>query len=1102
MKPSRLPRDEPDRALHGVAVYNPDLLSRDELKRYFVGRLPLLERMLADLRRERPGAIPQHRLILGQRGMGKTSLLRRLAIAIEEDPELSATWLPLTFPEEQYNIAGLTDLWLNCLDALGDALERAGRLEQADELDAQIESLSHTGADTAALLQALLERARRLDRRLLLLLDNADLILGRLRDEDWALREALQSHPELLVFAASAGAIEASYRYDAAFYDFFRIDELKGFTEEELRVTLIRLSELGNTPAVAELVERDPARIRTLHTLTGGNPRTAVLLYGVLAQGPSGDVRTDLEGLLDRVTPLYKARFEELSELGQRLVDALALHWDPASARMLADRLGWEVNLISAQLKRLQDQGVVEKTAPFRGKRTLFQLAERFFNIWYLMRASRRVRRRLTWLVRFLRIFYTSDELRSRARHQLGLAGHSGRGGQRQAEYSLALAQCIDETPLRSALETHGLRGLVDDGETSRRLSELLDLGGEDAGLANRAERLQILAEARERISAALNEAKLDLDREGILLRVLGSPFLSLARKRAIGNHAATLPTQRWLEAERVLAHDYAGLEKRLGIDPFGLYRAIAEGDMEDSKDTEGAAAAVERLDNPDILAMAWLSRGKTGPKQAEHALQALTASRIDTAEAWHFRGYQLHEYLARYEEAVLAYQRAIEIDPNFASPWNDLGNLFQRHLARYKDAEQAYRNAIGIDPNFAWPWNGLGNLLKNHLARYDEAERAYRRAIDIDPAYAGPWNGLGNLLQENLARYGEAEQAYRRAIDIDSDSAMPWNNLGILLKEHLARYKEAEQAYRRAIDIDPNYATPWSNLGILLQDVLRLYIEAEQAYRHAIEIDSGDAHPWNNLGILLSEHLGRYKEAEQAFHRAIDLDPDYVDPWNNLGKLLTQYLARYEDAELAYRRAIEIAPSDAHLWFALGYLLHQHLDRYDEAEQAFRRAVEIDPDADAGYNGLAWLLYQQGHDENEAQALAERALALAPERLDYVHTLACILVRLGDWLAAATLIRRLINEGGESYLEAIWDDMLVLFQETVQEGKAAETRDLLDAGEAGERWRPLREALAAAAAGSADYLRQVAPEVAGPAREIYRRLVAEPAGSASSKDS
>jgi hypothetical protein len=69
------------------------------------------------------------------------------------------------------------------------------------------------------------------------------------------------------------------------------------------------------------------------------------------------------------------------------------------------------VNLVSAQLKRLEDAGVVEKAPWFGEKKAAFQIAERFFNIWYLMRASRRVRQKLLWLVKFLEAWFDREKL-------------------------------------------------------------------------------------------------------------------------------------------------------------------------------------------------------------------------------------------------------------------------------------------------------------------------------------------------------------------------------------------------------------------------------------------------------------------------------------------------------------------------------------------------------------------------------------------------------------------------------------------------------------------------------------------------------------------
>lgn len=388
-------------------LYNPRLWQANEVRAYYVARPGLLSRIVDDLKREDASNRPQHRLIVGLRGMGKSTLLRRLAVAIEDDPQLNADWLPLSFPEEQYNVATLGDFWLNCLDALSDLLESRGQTAESENLDREVEKLDRKDGEGA--LNALLRNSAKMRRRLVLLVDNIDLVFARIKDEDWKLREVLQAHPEILIVGASAKALEASYNYQAAFYDFFKIDELKGLSEAEMRETIVNLARLNQAEHIIRRIDADPARLKVLHTLTGGNPRTAVLLYGVLLKGIDGDVRSDLEGLLDEVTPLYKARFEELPAQSQQMLDKLALHWHPASAAVLAEQLGWKVNLVSAQLDRLIGAGIVERVKAPKSKRLNFQIGERFFNIWYLMRASRRLRRGLISLVVCLQELYRNE---------------------------------------------------------------------------------------------------------------------------------------------------------------------------------------------------------------------------------------------------------------------------------------------------------------------------------------------------------------------------------------------------------------------------------------------------------------------------------------------------------------------------------------------------------------------------------------------------------------------------------------------------------------------------------------------------------------------
>jgi tetratricopeptide (TPR) repeat protein len=939
-------------SLHGVAVYNPDLLSKTELISYFVARRPLLDRLLGDLRRE---ATPQHRLIIGQRGMGKTTLLRRLRYGIEDDPELSRRWLPLTFPEEQYDVVRLSDLYLNCIDALGDTLEEMGRHAEAEALDGAVEALPDRAEPERArqALEILLGAARRLDRGLVLLIDNIELVFERLKEHQWTLRELLSVEQRLLLVGASASMLEATYVYKEPFYDFFLVHELKGLNEGEMRDVLRNLAQLGKTPAVERVLDEDPARIRTLHVLSGGNPRTLVLLYGVLAQGTEGDVRSDLERLLDQCTPLYKARFEALPAQMQQIVDAMAIHWDPISAGELAAQVRLEAKAVSSQLNRLADQGLIEKVEYHPAGKLGYQVAERFFNIWYLMRASRRVRRRLVWLVEFLKLFYGREHLAPHARRHLRAeTGADANSRVRHAEYSLALAEAVEERPLRRALESTAMRVLTVDRELREKLSQIIDLEGIDAELKPLVDKHRAAAELQEVVAAAeVRWEGWDPKRFGELLG--GVVLLSPAQKLQIARSLANWDQFQIEQFEKICSEEMKGWGKVISaFDREKLRHALLSGFMSELEDVDGAETAAVVLDAPGLPAI---------------ALSRLLESRVD---------------IQRIESLRTALGGCFS-----CGPWYTYGNLLQDHLGRFEEAEKAYRRAIELGPAFAYPWNGLGNLLKNHLGRFEEAEGAYRKAIELDPGAAYPWNNLGNLLKDYLGQLEEAEEAYRKAIELDPALAFSWNNLGNLLKGYPGRLEEAEEAYRRAIELDPTFAFYWDNLGNLLQ----------------------------------------------------------------------HHLARLEEAEEAYRKAIELEPTYAYFW-----------------------------------SSLAWLRYTRGKVDEETESAACKAVELDPTDLDSAHTLATILAYRDNWPEAEPLARRFLIEGSPEFHQTTWPDLLLFFREAARTGHAPDAVRMLDDLGFGERWRPLREALAAISAGTRAYLRRIAPEVRQPAEQLLLDLGAE----------
>jgi tetratricopeptide (TPR) repeat protein len=923
----------PEGGFAAISKYNPHLWSADQLRAIFVARQQELADLTQSLRSTPIDSVGQHALLVGARGMGKSTLMQRLALAVEDDVQLRSAWLPLRFPEEQYTVNTLGQFWANVLGSLADALERQGA--DSAHLDDTAERIAQLPAkeQAAACLQAINSCADERGQRLLMLVDNTDLLLHNIgKKAHWALREVLQSNARLLWVGGSYQSLEANSNYHDAFLDFFHVLELKPLSIAEMQQALLALAlTFGGEAAQAAMqtqLTAHPERLPTLRQLSGGNPRTTVMLYELFSSGQAGHVRSDLEALLDNMTPLYKARLDALADLPRKLLAHILEHWAPISLAQLAQVSQVPKSSISPQLQRLELEGLIQKTKLQGTTRSGYQAAERFFNIWYLMRLSpRRQRNRLSWLVEFMRLWFSADELRHMARSRLS-TNHSSLRQMHDWEYDRAIADALpkDETE-RHALRWSMLKQLKD---RDTELEQIFELSGEDQDFKGAADYLQCLSKLPELLRRCPH-AKSEEEKQAWVTLVMGSMILSLTSKEALANEAEFLSEARYKEITHVLNTEFQGWVHTHGNEGAEFLRSkILEQDF--------------FPDMPD---------SKLAYEQIRVCFSEKNASVLRSVCSRH---YHFHED----DWCLKTQELALKVIPKDADITYRIAWLLHVPLNRYADAEAAYRQTIALDETSASPWNGLGNLLQYNLNRYEEAEFAYRQAIALDAKYEQPWIDLGNLLQYNLNRYEEAEAAYRRAITLDEKNAQSWNGLGNLLQAHLSRYEEAEAAYRRAISLDEKNVQPWNGLGNLLQAHLSRYQEAEAAYRQAIALDDKSAQPWNGLGGLLQAHMSRYEEAEAAYRQAIALDEKYAQPWNNLGNLLQAHMSRYEEAEVAYRKAITLDDKNAQHWNGLGYLLQAHMNRYKDAEAAYRQALRLDAKSWTVKANLARLLWQQ----------------------------------------------------------------------------------------------------------------------------------------------
>ncbi len=200
----------------------------------------------------------------------------------------------------------------------------------------------------------------------------------------------------------------------------------------------------------------------------------------------------------------------------------------------------------------------------------------------------------------------------------------------------------------------------------------------------------------------------------------------------------------------------------------------------------------------------------------------------------------------------------------------------------QWDEAVVEYKKAIDLDPKFAPAHDNLGNALKarNHL---DEAIAEYKKAIDLDPKLAPAHTDLGTALQAKN-QLDEAIVEYKKAIDLDPKLAMPHNNLGNALRAK-NRLEEAIGEYKKAIELDPRLLMAHTNLGNALcsRTNWKKPCRIQEGHRTRPQVRNGPLQPRRDLRAK-----NQLDEASADYRRVIDLQADcYAEANCNLAAIL-----------------------------------------------------------------------------------------------------------------------------------------------------------------------------------------------------------------------
>ena len=164
----------------------------------------------------------------------------------------------------------------------------------------------------------------------------------------------------------------------------------------------------------------------------------------------------------------------------------------------------------------------------------------------------------------------------------------------------------------------------------------------------------------------------------------------------------------------------------------------------------------------------------------------------------------------------------------------------------RDHDAIQFYERALEIDPQYAYAYNNKG-LSLSRLGRYEEAIAELDKALEIDPNALKAYYNKG-LALSHLERYEEAIAEFDKALGIDANALNIYYNKGLALS-HLERYEEAIAELDKALELE-------KFIEIYIAKALFLYILKRNNEAQYIVKDVLIYEPNNPIALDLKEYL------------------------------------------------------------------------------------------------------------------------------------------------------------------------------------------------------------------------------------------------------
>jgi tetratricopeptide (TPR) repeat protein len=712
--------------------FQPDAMDEGTLRKLFVGRKGLLDKMREEIKKAVDNKTPRYYLVVGPRGIGKSHFITLLYFELRELEDA----LCVKLSEDEFSTNRVSDLFMRIFEEI-EGREFDGTHELKDK----------------ELVDIVLEDLKSRKKMIIVFVENLYQILKKQMDEKEVkfLRSIFQEESIFIVVATSPLIFDTISHGGEPFYNFFDIKNLRELSGNEIRKMIETIDKLEGKPGN---IDSYYVKIDSIIKLTGGSPRIVILLYDLMCKSDIRDVEEAFLKILDENTPYYQDIFRSLPGQKRRILDVLISLGKPSTPIKIAEAARMDNGTVVTQLRRLEKDGYL--LSHKINKHTKYEVRERLFRLWR-ERSKSFGKKRISILIEFIKLWYTTEERENEFMNVIGRL-KTDPGLIREAKY--LFWSLPDESRIKFLPKIIRESSEIPD-VTGEFLEELIEIGDESLKRKYISKRLNTLW-GNKKYGSLLEETEM---------------IIGKSKKNDIAwvyKGFALWVLQRNEEALQAL-------DKALEINPKHISawngRGIVLLDLTRYKEALQAFDKALEIDSKYVDA--WCNKGFTlqNLERNGEALQAFDkALEINNRHgvAMSGRGLALLN-LQRNEEALQAFDKALEITSVHADAqtWYSwyIRGFTLLNLQRNEEALQAFDKALEINPKHIYALTRKGSALLN-LQRNEEALQAFDKALEINPEFVDALleKGFTHLLiaiqESKRDNYGNFIKNLNSAID------------------------------------------------------------------------------------------------------------------------------------------------------------------------------------------------------------------------------------------------------------------------------------------------------------------------------------------------